>query len=94
MLFSFLRFPKMLARKAQDSILSCSSCDQKFKDPRMLPCGKSFCNNCIDLLADTNKLKIKCQNCGKTHEIPQEGFPQSIELTKILPLCRFEPTLI
>jgi hypothetical protein len=57
-----------------DSILICTICDNKMVDPRLLPCGKSVCHRCVDFLADTDKKKIKCQNCAKTHEIPVGGF--------------------
>jgi hypothetical protein len=32
------------------------------------------CNRCVDAIADTDKKRIKCQNCAKIHEIPDEGF--------------------
>jgi hypothetical protein len=57
-----------------ESILICAVCDNKMVDPRILPCGKSVCHRCVDLLADSDKNRIKCQNCGKIHEIPDEGF--------------------
>jgi hypothetical protein len=57
-----------------ESILICSVCDNKIVDPRILPCGKSVCHRCVDILTDTDKKRIKCQNCAKTHEIPEEGF--------------------
>jgi uncharacterized protein YoxC len=57
-----------------ESILICKICDNKMVDPRLLPCGKSVCHRCVDYLADTDKKKIKCQNCGKIHEIPDGGF--------------------
>ena len=60
-----------------DSILICEVCDIKLVDPRLLPCGKSVCHRCVDILADSDKKRIKCQNCGKTHEIPDEGFPKN-----------------
>jgi len=59
---------------AINSILICKVCDNKIKDPRLLPCGRSVCHRCVDLIADTEKKRIKCQNCGKIHEIPDEGF--------------------
>jgi hypothetical protein len=67
-----------------DSILICDVCDSKMVDPRLLPCGKSVCNRCVDLLFDTGKERIKCQNCAKTHEIPEEGFLKNLALQKLL----------
>jgi hypothetical protein len=57
-----------------DSILICKICDNKMVDPRLLPCGMSVCHRCVDIIAETDKKKIKCQNCAKIHEIPDEGF--------------------
>jgi hypothetical protein len=59
---------------AINSILICTVCDNKMVDPRLLPCGKSVCHRCVYILADTDNKRIKCQNCGKIHEIPEEGF--------------------
>jgi chromosome segregation ATPase len=70
-----------------DSILICDVCENKMVDPRILPCGKSVCHRCVDVIADTDKKRIKCQNCAKTHEIPEEGFPKNLALQK-LPECK------
>jgi hypothetical protein len=67
-----------------DSILICEVCENKMVDPRLLPCGESVCNRCVDLLIDTDKKRIKCQNCAKTHEIPEEGFLKNLALQKLL----------
>jgi hypothetical protein len=67
-----------------DSVLICDVCDNKMVDPRLLPCGRSVCHRCVDILADTDKKKIKCQNCAKTHQIPDEGFPKNVTLQKLL----------
>jgi hypothetical protein len=67
-----------------DSILICEVCDNKMVDPRLLPCGKSVCHRCVDVLADSDKKRIKCQNCAKIHEISDDGFPKNLALQKIL----------
>jgi hypothetical protein len=67
-----------------DSILICKICENKMVDPRILPCGMSVCHRCVDIIADTDKKKIKCQNCAKTHQIPDEGFPKNVTLLKLL----------
>jgi len=59
---------------AINNILICEVCEEKLVDPRLLPCGKSVCQKCVDFLADTVKKRIKCQNCAKIHEIPDGGF--------------------
>jgi len=80
-----------------NSLLLCKICDQKFQDPRILPCGESYCNNCINsevnIEAETAHSKvlygaqtktIKCQNCRKKHELPREGFLANLTLNKIV----------
>jgi hypothetical protein len=67
-----------------DSILICDVCEDKMVDPRILPCGRFVCHRCVDLLIDTDKKRIKCQNCAKIHEIPEEGFPKNLALQKLL----------
>ena len=68
-----------------DSILICDVCDNKLVDPRLLPCGKSVCHRCVDVLADSDKKRIKCQNCAKIHEIQIDvGFPKNLALQKLL----------
>jgi hypothetical protein len=69
---------------AINTILICKICDTKMVDPRILPCGKSMCHRCVDLIVDTDKKRIKCQNCAKIHEIPDEGFPKNLSLQELL----------
>jgi hypothetical protein len=53
-------------------------------DPRLLPCGKSVWHRCVDILADTYKKRIKCQNCAKIHEMPDDGFFKNLALQELL----------
>jgi hypothetical protein len=69
---------------AINNILICKICDNKMVDPRLLPCGRSLCHRCVDLIADTDKKRIKCQNCAKIHEIPDEGFLKNLALQELL----------
>ena len=81
---SFRNFEMFYEASEIDSLLICNICDQKLQDPRMLPCGETYCNRCIEAVADTDKKRIKCQHCAKAHEIPSEGFPQNSKLNKII----------
>jgi hypothetical protein len=69
-----------------ENILICMICENKFQDPRLLPCGRTFCNSCIDFMVDTEKKKVKCQYCSKTHEIPQDGFMPNLDMARIVKL--------
>jgi hypothetical protein len=33
--------------------LRCGKCNQKFDEPRILPCGNTVCNSCIQALVTT-----------------------------------------
>ena len=70
-------------KSAINNILSCKVCESQLKDPRLLPCGISVCAECVKDLCDANKELIKCQSCGKTHEIPRDGFPENKGLSEL-----------
>jgi hypothetical protein len=67
-----------------DSLLTCDVCKEKMIDPRILPCGKSLCYDCIDYWTNIMSKIVKCKNCGKSHEIPAEGFPKNLMAQKML----------
>ena len=68
------------------SLLDCQVCEAKFEDPRILSCGISYCSKCILSMLTTDKRRIKCKNCAKTHEVPEDGFPPNLVAVKFLQL--------
>lgn len=70
------------------SHLRCPVCCEKYISPRILPCGKSVCQNCIENISRLNIIKYtdsnqemrsivieKCPFCDKTHSTSEEtGF--------------------
>jgi hypothetical protein len=76
-----------------DRLLICSKCENKYDDPRTLPCGKSFCNSCIKDLADTKREYINCLTCGKRHDIPiDDGFPPNLDMAQLISIKADEVT--
>ena len=75
-----------------NSLLICSVCECKFEDPRVLPCGKTFCFKCVEFLTSMDRNEIKCRNCGKMHVIPHDGFPANQELAKLVEIKPNEVT--
>ena len=68
-----------------NKLLICHVCECQLEDPRVLPCGKSICNKCVDFLTpNESKKHIKCQNCQETHDIPSNGFPKNRELAELV----------
>jgi hypothetical protein len=56
--------------------LTCSVCTHLFYDPRILPCGDSACNDCIDRLLSKSDNRFDCMFCQEKHEPPRNaGFP-------------------
>ena len=67
--------------KEINDIIICQYCKLKYKDPRILPCGRSLCFDCIELLInkDENKIEtINCPICNENHEKPEIGFYKNI----------------
>src|SRR5690606_15275267 len=58
------------------SVLTCPICKQLFDDPKLLPCGDTFCHECILSLVkstDDNK-QVQCTECSQVHQMPHNGF--------------------
>ena len=83
--------------KELNSLLICKICNQKIHDPRSLPCGHSFCNQCIISEAVTESAyfnifnsvptkTLKCNFCDKKHVLPAQDFPVNHILNEILSL--------
>jgi hypothetical protein len=60
-----------------DDLLKCIICSQKLIDPRLLPCGTSICNSCVEHWQDVDSNYVQCQKCRMIHEIPEGGFPSN-----------------
>ena len=62
-----------------NKIFKCQHCSQQYDEPRLLPCGKTICTNCLHKietnLLNKNKNELDCLMCHKMHQIPSEGFP-------------------
>ncbi|CAF0755533.1 unnamed protein product [Brachionus calyciflorus] len=69
-----------------DDILTCPKCKLKYNDPRMLPCGKTYCNHCINLQLNNDKIGFDCDYCMFFHELipPSSSFPQDKRIEKLL----------
>lgn len=70
----------MFYEEAQISrILNCQRCNQKFDEPRILPCGKTICNNCIynieNKVLSQSTGDFNCSLCLEQHCVPDSEFP-------------------
>lgn len=64
-----------------NNIIICELCKNKLSDPRNVPCGRTFCNDCIIQSSD-NDFKCICEK--ERHEIPEEGFPRALAIANLL----------
>jgi hypothetical protein len=63
-----------------NSALNCPSCEARYDVPKNLPCGQAICQFCESKLSK----KFQCSFCLKNHQVPDEGFPISIVINKML----------
>jgi hypothetical protein len=66
--------------------LICSICSHIFQDadPRVLPCGESACQSCIQNACDSNN-QFKCSSCHENHQqVAEKGFPVNKGLLKLM----------
>jgi hypothetical protein len=52
------------------SVIICGICEQKFEDPRVLPCGNTICHKCYVVLKDQSDKNehYKCNFCNEFHD--------------------------
>ena len=67
---------EMATAKELDELAECPVCRQVFTDPRVLPCGHTFCLQCIDAWRNakrTTMKKMPCPLCRKMFLLPKSG---------------------
>ncbi|XP_074603631.1 tripartite motif containing protein thin isoform X1 [Brevipalpus obovatus] len=73
-----------------EQLLTCAICLDRFRNPKMLPCQHSFCQDpCMDGLQDYARRQIKCPECRAEHRIPFQGiqsYPTNVTLQRFLEL--------
>ena len=63
-------------------IISCSICLEKFKHPRNLDCGHSFCTTCLHMIKINNE--IVCPLCRKITNLNEGKLLIDLPLNNIL----------
>ena len=56
--------------------LTCTVCQEEFEDPRILPCGHSYCQKCIVQLSITVGVPFPCPECRKDTVLPSNDPDQ------------------
>lgn len=64
-----------IQKKAIDMLVTCRVCQSLFKDPRILPCGHTFCRDCIDFtLLNQTTDRVRCPDCHVQHAYDPSGY--------------------
>jgi len=58
-----------------DDIEECSICTEVYTDPRVLPCGHTYCLKCIEALSKDKQPgdKLACPLCREEFTVPSNG---------------------
>jgi hypothetical protein len=70
-------------KEVVNDAITCQLCSNAYTDPRILPCGETACNDCIEHLADTQN-DFTCVFCQQKHSLPKEGFLVNRILLKLI----------
>ncbi|KAJ8313665.1 hypothetical protein KUTeg_008226 [Tegillarca granosa] len=67
-------------------LLQCSICLDRFKQPTLLPCQHTFCQEpCLEGLVRGYSLNLKCPECRAEHRLPYNGvagFPNNLTIKR------------
>jgi len=64
----------------------CPICKEVYTDPRVLPCGHTFCRQCIGAFREQQQ-QLACPLCRKGFRLPANGvgdLPKNFALVDIL----------
>lgn len=63
-----------MAMASIEQLLACEKCQERYKDPRKLPCGHTYCLACLQD-QDTAQTRL-CRLCDEMWTVPASGaFP-------------------
>ncbi|KAH7717692.1 tripartite motif-containing protein 4-like protein [Aphelenchoides avenae] len=79
--------------------LECPVCLDIFDEPKLLNCGHTVCQKCVDKIRTAANAgpgrdgnSIKCLACGGETQIPPEGFKTNYNLVDLV--CRAQNPLV
>lgn len=72
----------MPATEVDAELLRCPVCQQRLTEPKVLPCGHTACDACLDSLVtvECEQRTVKCPECSVDSKVPENGFPRNFKL--------------
>ncbi|CAF2103660.1 unnamed protein product [Rotaria magnacalcarata] len=66
-------------------LLQCPVCLTAYTEPRLLPCGHTYCDECLNRLMQNDNDVVTCPECRKQHLVPEDGvFPPNFVVRNLL----------
>ena len=68
-----------------EALLKCASCNEKFDEPRNLPCGNTVCSACLETIVKTTDKRdnsFKCSMCKGSHKNAE--FPVNLIVKSLM----------
>ncbi|CAF3853943.1 unnamed protein product [Rotaria magnacalcarata] len=69
-----------------EALLECPLCLDRFDQPRLIPCGHTYCTKCLNELCAGSDTVI-CPQCRQQHDVPITGvtlFPRNLSYQQLL----------
>ncbi|CAF3529773.1 unnamed protein product [Rotaria socialis] len=69
-----------------EALLECPLCLDRFDQPRLIPCGHTYCTKCLNELCAGSDTVI-CPQCRQQHDVPVTGvtlFPRNLSYQQLL----------
>ena len=68
----------MATAKQLDDLTECSICTEVYTDPRVLPCGHTYCLKCIESMSKEKEPgdEVACPLCRKEFTLPTNGVSE------------------
>ena len=76
--------------KELKDLISCPHCENILSDPRIVQCGSTLCNCCIEKLINQEANEFRCPACRGLHEIPEKGFVKNETCSKLIEKTKTE----
>ncbi|CAF0799240.1 unnamed protein product [Rotaria sp. Silwood1] len=79
------RRPSSQRSQRLQELLQCPVCLTPYTEPRLLPCGHTYCDECLNRLMQNNNDVVTCPECRKQHLVPEDGvFPPNFVVRNLL----------